>query len=668
VSATKGAAPYAHRRRCRGPHLVAVLVAAFAATAAKAERAQENVVTVAEDAFGLAIGNQSVGLYSMADARGFSPQQAGNLRIEGLYFDSPSNYVGPCTAHATVMRIGITAQPYSFPSPTGIADLKLQMPGEEIGGGAVLSRGPYTESSALLEGQMPLGPQLGGAVCGAYNRDFSPADARQSENLGVGATLRWRPSARTEVVPFWSAMAGGQHADVPTVYTDGTSMPPLFDVRQLATQPFTSAGWRTGVLGVVVRQSFGADWLLNAGLFRSREQDRRSYIDEYLSVQPNGEVMHELDVLPPLTSTSTSGELRLVRRFGGGDHERKLDFSLRGRSADRAYGGDSLYCYGSTTLTSGPPAAAPPLCPESPPPDAGASADQTRQIDAGIVYEERWKGIGTIGLGILKSHYRRTIRVPGFAPESSLSTPWLMNLRFTINAGRALTIYGSYLQGLEDSALAPSIALNQGEPPPATRTHQVDSGLRYAPTDKLSLVVGAFEIHKVYFNLAASPAGADPVTYTYSALGTVRHRGLESSFAYAADGLTLLLGGVWLKPHLERTVPEPGATGSVPIGPVPLTLSAILDWAPARLQPFAASLQLNHLSARVATTDNQFSLPPMTTVGAGLRYESKLRGHPFSVRFDAANLTDARGLHLSPVGQLVPELGRRFVLSISIDH
>ena len=54
---------------------------------ALAQRADENVVTAAQDAFGTSIGTQSVGLYSPEDARGFNPQQAGNLRIEGLYFD-----------------------------------------------------------------------------------------------------------------------------------------------------------------------------------------------------------------------------------------------------------------------------------------------------------------------------------------------------------------------------------------------------------------------------------------------------------------------------------------------------------------------------------------------------------------------------------------------------
>lgn len=626
----------------------------LAAAIACAERAQENAVTAAEDAFGLMVGNQTIGLYSMADARGFSPQQAGNLRIEGLYFDNASQYVGPCTARATVMRIGITAQQYSFPSPTGIADLKLHVPGDDAGVSAMASRGPYAEAAALVDGHAPLAQRLGGSFCVAYNKNFAPDTGRRADNIGAGVTLRWRPSEHTEIVPFWSIMGGDQHEVRPLVYTDGLLPPPLFDARQLAAQSFTSYGWRIAALGVVARQTIGPEWDLTAGLFRAREQDRQSYVEEYLSVLPDRSVNHVLDVLPPLTSTSSSGELRVARHYGGGVHGRKLDLSVRGRSADHAYGGDSLLDYGAATLDSPPP-----LVPISFATSA-ASIDETRQLDLGAVYEERWQGVGTLGLGLLKSHYRRTIRAPGVAAESSLATPWLANLRFTAEAGRALTLYGSFLQGLEDAALAPYSAVNRGQPPPATRTHQIDGGIRYAPGERLSLVLGAFEIHKVYFNLDAANL--------YTALGNVRHQGLESSFAYGADGLTILAGGVWLRPHVERTVPEPGATGTVPIGPVPLTLLANLDYAPARWRPFAASLQLNRLSARAATTDDRSFLPPLTTVSAGVRYEARYGNYAFSLRLDAANLTDAHGLHLTPLGQVVPEFGRRFMLSIAIDH
>ncbi|MEP7245859.1 MAG: TonB-dependent receptor, partial [Gammaproteobacteria bacterium] len=66
------------------------LVAAFAVPAV-AQRADENAVTTAQDAFGATTGNESIGLYSETEVRGFSPVTAGNVRIEGLYFDRQGN-------------------------------------------------------------------------------------------------------------------------------------------------------------------------------------------------------------------------------------------------------------------------------------------------------------------------------------------------------------------------------------------------------------------------------------------------------------------------------------------------------------------------------------------------------------------------------------------------
>jgi hypothetical protein len=74
-----------------------------------AQRADENAVTAAEDAFGTAIGLQNVGLYSPEDARGFSPQQAGNLRIERLYFDQQTWVITDCMVSETTMRVGARA-------------------------------------------------------------------------------------------------------------------------------------------------------------------------------------------------------------------------------------------------------------------------------------------------------------------------------------------------------------------------------------------------------------------------------------------------------------------------------------------------------------------------------------------------------------------------------
>src|SRR5207245_3996795 len=37
--------------------------------------------------FGLRLGLESIGLYGPGGVRGFNPQSAGNVRIDGLYFD-----------------------------------------------------------------------------------------------------------------------------------------------------------------------------------------------------------------------------------------------------------------------------------------------------------------------------------------------------------------------------------------------------------------------------------------------------------------------------------------------------------------------------------------------------------------------------------------------------
>ena len=52
-----------------------------------AQRTDDNAVSSAEDAFGKSVGDEQIGLYNPGLVRGFSPEAAGNLRIEGLYFD-----------------------------------------------------------------------------------------------------------------------------------------------------------------------------------------------------------------------------------------------------------------------------------------------------------------------------------------------------------------------------------------------------------------------------------------------------------------------------------------------------------------------------------------------------------------------------------------------------
>jgi len=94
----------------------------------------------------------------------FNPTQAGNLRIEGLYFDQQTPTYNAALFSGSEMRIGVAAQSYPFPSPTGIADYKLRTPAVNA------------QRRRALCAQM-LSPSVLSAIrCRQFNRCVGPDD------------------------------------------------------------------------------------------------------------------------------------------------------------------------------------------------------------------------------------------------------------------------------------------------------------------------------------------------------------------------------------------------------------------------------------------------------------------------------------------------------------
>ena len=92
---------------------------------AKAQHATDNAVLSADDAFGLTLGTESIGIYSPGCVRGFNPQGAGDVRIDGLYFDNQAPLSGR-VIEQSVIRVAISEIGYVFPAPTGIVDYGLR--------------------------------------------------------------------------------------------------------------------------------------------------------------------------------------------------------------------------------------------------------------------------------------------------------------------------------------------------------------------------------------------------------------------------------------------------------------------------------------------------------------------------------------------------------------
>jgi len=621
---------------------------------AGAQRADDNAVTAASDAFGVTVGLQTIGLYGPFNVRGFNPAQAENLRIEGLYYDQQITSSNPFLFGRSDIRVGIAAQSYSFPSPTGIVDYKLRTPGDAPLYSVLLTHGPLNTTMAEIDAQYPLVKDaLGVAASVAHWNDFDYNYARSSENLGFSLLLRFRPDERSEILPFVGYVHNGEHQLLPIVYADGLNPPPLFNEQRLLAQDWTSWGWNQLTAGVVAKSALGSSWRLAAGVFRSLAQNSQNFNDLLLGPTAGGIADHILDVTPPLRAGSYSGDLRLTRFRVDGAHRRELTFDVRGRSVERDYGGDSILGLGSVSIYRTLHLPAPALA------FSALSLDQVRQAGVGASYNERWQGVGTLSLGVLETDYRRTLQIAGSPGSTERTSQMLPTASLTADIGRHATAYASYTRGLEDSSNAPPSAVNRGEPVPATPTWQVDGGLRVVPRNDLQLLLGVFKVHKTYFNLDA--AGR------YGPLGDISSRGVEGSATLTAlDGLKVVAGLVLLKPEVTQ-IPALGGTGTVPVGPVPRTINVNVDYAPARWGGWASAVQWTSLSSRVVSNDDQLKLPPVSTLNVSVRYGLRLFNRPCSARLDVVNVTDATALTISSFYQLVPLLRRNYTLTLTTD-
>ncbi len=301
--------------------------------------------------------------------------------------------------------------------------------------------------------------------------------------------------------------------------------------------------------------------------------------------------------------------------------------------------------------------------PDFPEPDVEfgeEASDRVRQYTGGLAYHGRWQGVGEFSVGIQKTRYRKTVSPPPGDPAIvTRADPWLWNGTLAINLARGLVAYAGYTQGLEDSSVAPEIAVNRNEAPPALRTSQRDVGLRYA-IGPMRLVVGGFDVRKPYFNL-----GPDLV---FAQLGTVRHRGVEISLAgEPVKGLSVVAGAVLMKPRVSGPAVELGLVGSKPVGQAERSISAYFDYRLPWMPNLSVNLGVQHLGKRAGSIDNELIVPGRTLVNLGARYRFQLRTLPATLRFQLANLFDIYAWNVTGSGGFRRVPPRRANASLSVD-
>lgn len=594
---------------------------------AMAQRVDANAVAQASDAFGVAVGNEKTGLYSSEDIRGFNPVDAGNARIEGLYFDQMDR-ISQRLLDGNTIRVGISAQHYPFPAPTGIVDYALTMPGARFQGSLDLELGEFGGPRLALDLKIPLAGDRLGVVAGIGARHQIQGHGGAAELRNFGTLLGWRPYAGAQVFAFASGIYSRSDEARATLFPAGDFLPPEIPRREILGQPWAGKDYDLHTNGVVAKLPLGG-LRLEAGLFQSTRKTMATYADLLNGVQPDGTAAARTIIADGNNlDNSISGEVRLQREWRRDAFRHVLTGSLRGRSKERRFGGTQKIALGPSSAMS----------PDFRPKPAIAlgpdNLDEVRQLTYGLSYDLTWADRGSINLGLSQSRYRKAVNFadPAAVDVTVRDRPVLWSVSASVIAARQLVLYGGIFTGQEEALVAPEIASNRSEAPPAIRTRQVELGLRYAISPDLSLVAGLFSIEKPYFNV-------DPAL-RFRQLGVVTNRGIELSLAgRLAPGLSLVAGSVFIEPRVSGEVVDSGLIGSQPVGSVRRRSIVNLDWrSGGGTGALSFDLAYEGRGKRMANTANSFTAPARNTFSLGARYRFDLLATKALLRVQANNL------------------------------
>ena len=633
------------------PHRTVLAVALVSAGAASAQRAEENVTTGSEDAFGRSIGNESIGIYNEGDVRGFSPIEAGNVRLGGLYYDLVGHFTSRLIEGSTI-RVGIASQSYPFPSPTGIVDYDMRRVGTEQVFSALVNYGPFGGLGTEVDAQLPvMGEQLGIAMGAGLYRDAFPWGG-DNRSVSYAIAPQWRPNENFELRPFFSRITFEDEEAEPLMITQGGALPPKIEREHYYGQEWSVNEGEILNYGVLGAARFGA-WIARLGLFESVSAPDQEFAELFTDIAPDRSANEVVVAFPSSRFSSRSGELRLSREFAEGPRHHAVQFAARARLNKRRYGGEDVVDVGPAELGVGRAIARPQFV------FGEQSHDEVKQETLGVAYELQWTRLGEMSLGVQKTSYSKTVDTPTEVLPESRAKPWLKYATATVNANERLAFYASYTEGLEESPVAPDNAVNRNVAAPALETEQYDAGIRWAAFGNMKLIAGVFNVEKPYFDLDA--AGF------FRELGTVEHRGVEVSLAGdPREDLTVIVGTRWLDATVSGPTVDAGLIGESPVGSARQYSLATADYRlPGSRVSFDATVE--HISSQTANSANTIEVPSRAVLHIGGRYRFTMFDKPATLRLLVQNVTDEYGWVALSSGVYIYNSPRRFTAYVTAD-
>jgi iron complex outermembrane receptor protein len=256
-------------------------------------------------------------------------------------------------------------------------------------------------------------------------------------------------------------------------------------------------------------------------------------------------------------------------------------------------------------------------------------------------------------------NYAYLTQAPGSTYDQSAVTP-MAALLYKLT--KSMSVYGSYIEGLQQGSTAGSTASNRGETLSPYKSKQKEVGLKYDG--------GTLGGSVAVFSTNQPNAYQDPVTNYYGLNGEQRNRGAELSvFGTPMRGLRLLGGITLLQAKQTKTI-NGTLDGKYVIG-VPRTQANLgADWDVPGVQGLSVNARAVYTGSQYASADNQQQLSAWTRYDAGARYITAMGSQTITIRARVDNLLN-KNYWISTGGAssnyLVLSNPRTFTVSAAVD-
>lgn len=569
-------------------------------------------------------------VYDNISIRGILVENRGNYRLNGSLpiinlVDIPLEN----KERVEVLK-GAASLYYGFLPPSGIVNLVTKRAGRESISNIALSANQYGGANVHADLGRRFGDQqqFGARINLLGGREDIGVDNFAGDRALASAALDWRATPalgfKLDVEHYRKNVTEPPAILVPAAVNGVITLPAVPDNRLNLGGEWQKYDAKATNLLFRADYALNANWglLLEAGKAKTERDRAFSRFQNYNLATGQG----TLRILSFVRGQEWENQNYRAELFGNlpGDrvtHELSLGYTFNERSQDgRIFPGVSIpqNLYNPVAIAPRAPTGA------SSPAFPGTIKDHGWYLFDRMLIGEQWQAM----LGARGSNYEST------APAGYRYTANKVSPAFALmyKPVKRVSLYGSYLEGLEESDVAGPDRANAGQTLPPALSRQKEIGVKAEVAEGMLLQAAYFDIERP----STTVDSANRLTLN----GLAQYRGLElAASGEVSKQLSLIASTLFLDAE-QLNAANTATYGKIPDNTPRRTASLFGEYRPQSVPGLALSGGIYHVGQRPVNDANQSFVDGYTTLSLGARHTTRIAGKRTTFQAVLDNVTD----------------------------